>query len=326
MPLLAPPRGRTPAVMKGIEDKTDAWPKRLHKKTPLFGNDIIAWQFAKDQAFTAGIGVHSRAESPAVYQAQIKSEDGDIIFPNERLGLTRASHFVLGYKNRLTRSLAFKTEIYYQDLFNVPIRPESATAPFDQTFSSINAYGGFTTDTLVNKGTGTNYGVEMTLEKYFSGSYYFLTTASLFESRYTPADRNSYNSRFNGNFIYNFTGGKEFKVGRGMNNVFALNTRLIWAGGNRVTPIDVDQSNVEGKAVYLWNRRFEKRLGDYFRIDIGLSYRKNKENYSSIVALNIQNILGRENDYGIYYNRETGTVKTSTQMGMFPNLSYRIEF
>jgi len=49
MPPLAPPRGRTPAVMKGIEDKTDAWPKRLHKKTPLFGNDIIAWQFAKDQ-------------------------------------------------------------------------------------------------------------------------------------------------------------------------------------------------------------------------------------------------------------------------------------
>jgi phosphopantetheinyl transferase (holo-ACP synthase) len=35
--------------MKGIENNAYASLKRLHKRTPLFGNDIIAWQLVQDQ-------------------------------------------------------------------------------------------------------------------------------------------------------------------------------------------------------------------------------------------------------------------------------------
>jgi hypothetical protein len=284
------------------------------------------WIFAPNQRFTAGLGIHSRAEAPSVYRAQYTTEEGRVIFPNKDLRLTKSIHYVLGYRNKLSKALDLRTEVYYQDLYDVPIRPKFITDPFDQTFSSLNAYGGFTTDTLVNNGSGANYGVEITLEKYLTNSYYFLFTSSLFESKYVPADGNTYDTRFNGNFILNFTGGKEFKVGKMGNNVIALNSRVIWSGGNRVTPIDLEKSNEKGKAVYLWDQRFSQRLDDYIRLDLGLSYRKNKLKYSSVVALNIQNVTGRENAYSIYYHKESGDIRTATQMGMFPNLSYRIEF
>ena len=65
---------------------------------------------------------------------------------------------------------------------------------------------------LDNQGTATNYGLEFTLEKFYSSRYYYLVTASLFESRYKAPDGQIYNCVFNGNYILNLLGGKEFRM------------------------------------------------------------------------------------------------------------------
>ena len=54
-----------------------------------------------------------------------------------------------------------------------------------------------------NKGEGTNYGLEFTLEKFYSKGYYFLFTTSLFDSKYKGSDGNKRNTRFNGNYVFN---------------------------------------------------------------------------------------------------------------------------
>ncbi len=38
-------------------------------------------------------------------------------------------------------------------------------------------------DSLVNDGTGVNYGIELTIEKFMNRNYFFLVTASLFNSK-----------------------------------------------------------------------------------------------------------------------------------------------
>ena len=67
----------------------------------------------------------------------------------------------------------FKGELYIQHLFDVPVEDDSSSS-----FSALNHAYGMTTATLNNGGNGNNYGMELTLEKFFSRKYYFLVTSS----------------------------------------------------------------------------------------------------------------------------------------------------
>jgi outer membrane receptor protein involved in Fe transport len=268
-----------------------------------------------------GVGVHSRQEAMSTYFAQKRLSDGIYVQPNKNLGFTKAQHLVFSYDNQLREDLRLKAETYYQWLNNVPVRTDPASA-----YAALNSQEGFVADSLVNGGKGKNYGVELTLEKFFTNNYYFLATTSLYDSKYTAADGIEHNTRFNGNFVANLTAGKEFKVGRNKTNMIGVNTRVVWAGGKRYTPIKLEESIAKGKAVYDQVRSFEEQAPNYYRLDLRLSYRKNNPNASHIISLDIQNTTNRLNVYSKYYDEDKQEIKTSYQTGLIPVLNYRIEF
>jgi len=285
------------------------------------------YQLNSSTALTAGLGLHSRMESLGVYMGETETEGGSIIFNNRNLGFTRAFHAVGGLEKMIGSDMRFKAEVYYQYLYDVPIwGTDTTTNDYLLTFSAINTYDGYTSEKLENDGTGKNYGVELTLEKFFTNSYYFMTTASIFESQYIPLDGIERNTRFNGNYVFNAIGGKEFYIGNNGQNVLGLNSRMIWSGGKRQAPILLDESRQEGYTVFDFERNFEQRLSDYWRLDVSISYRINKVKTSSVFAVSIQNATGRPNEYGRWYSNETGGIISSSQVGVFPNVSYKIEF
>ncbi|KAA9340662.1 TonB-dependent receptor [Adhaeribacter soli] len=281
----------------------------------------LRWNFSSTQALGAAFGVHSRHESMAVYFARQPLANGQYSQFNKNLELTKARHFVLSYDQMLREDLRFKAETYYQQLYDVAIGADPKSS-----FAALNAEDGFITDSLVSQGTGRNYGLELSLEKFFTNNIYFLITSSLYNSRYTAADGIERNTRFNGNHILNVVGGKEFKVGAEKTNQIGANIRLLWAGGNRYTPIDQEKSIQEGHAVYLEKESYAKQAEDYFRTDIRVSYRKNKPRASYVLSLDIQNVTNRLNVYRQFYDQDLKEVKTITQTGLIPVLNYRIEF
>jgi hypothetical protein len=281
----------------------------------------IRWNISSAQALGFGFGIHSRHESMAVYFGRQPLADGTFSQANKNLELAKARHYVISYDLMLREDLRFKAETYYQDLYNVAI----ATDP-KSTFAALNTQDGLVADSLSSNGTGKNYGIELSLEKFFTNNYYFLVTSSLYNSKYTAADGIERNTRFNGNHILNILAGKEFKVGTNQNNLIGLNLKMVWAGGNRYTPIDLAKSNQEGKAVYIEPASFSRQAEDYYRADFRLSYRKNKPRSSYIVSLDIQNVTNRLNMYRQYYDPEKRDIVTSTQSGLIPVLNYRIEF
>lgn len=293
----------------------------LNRSNSLEPRVGLTWDFAPTQSVAAGFGIHSRHEAMSTYFAQQPLPDGTYSYPNKNLGFTKAKHWVLSYNNQLREDLRFKSEVYYQQLYNVPISPDPAN-----TFATLNFRDGFTTDSLVNKGKGRNYGVELTLEKFFTNNYYFLATTSLYNSKYTAANGVEYNTRFNGNFITNLTAGKEFKVGRNKNNLIGANIKWLWAGGNRFTPINLEASKQKGEAVYYREKSFEAQVPDYYRLDVRLSYRKNRPKASYILSLDIQNATNHLNVFNQYYDKDKQSIETIYQMGLIPVLNYRIEF
>jgi hypothetical protein len=284
------------------------------------------WKVGK-QFITGGAGLHSRMETTALYLAKQEQEDGSFAQMNKDLGFTRAAHVVLGYEKQLKQDVRFKAEMYYQYLFDVPVwGNDTTTNAYNRTFSLLNYGDGYTTDALANDGRGINYGLELTLEKFFSRNYYFMTTASLYESTYTGVDGIWRDTRFNGNFIFNVIGGKEFPVGKTGNNTLGLNGKFIFAGGKRQTPILLDESITQGYTEYDYANNFEWLLRNYYRFDIGINYRKNKENSAQVFALSVQNVTAVENEFERYYSPEAGGIVSEGQLSFFPNLSYRWEF
>lgn len=297
----------------------------LNKDTYVEPRIGFRWQATSRGAFTGGAGMHSRMETLSLYMAS-REEQGIRVQHNRDLGFTKALHGVLGYELMIKSDLKFKSEVYYQHLYDVPVWPSDTVISDEmRSFSAINTFDGYTSFELANLGTGKNYGVELTLEKFFSNSYYFLSTASLYQSKYRGIDGVARNTIFNGNYIFNLLGGKEFKL-RNQNNLLSLNARFIFAGGKRQAPILLNESRESGHTILDRSRNFENKLDDYIRLDFGVSYKQNKKRHASIIAVNVQNVLGIENALGSYYSPFSDAIETQTQLGMFPNLSYKVEF
>lgn len=278
--------------------------------------------------FSGGAGLHSRMETVALYTAREEQEDGSYIQQNRDLGFTKAAHFALGFEKMLSDDLRFKSEVYYQYLYDVPVWPNDTTSDaYLLTFSALNSFDGYTTDKLANDGTGRNYGLELTLEKFLTKGFYLLSTASLYKSLYKGSDGVERSTQFDGGYIFNVLGGKEIKVGSQGKNTIGLNGKLIFAGGKRQPPIDVAASRAmdEGTS-FRFDQNYESKLDGYFRMDIGITFRNNREKMSSVLAINIQNVSQRENEFFRYYSHESNSVVSEAQLSFFPNLSYRIEF
>ena len=124
----------------------------------------------------------------------------------------------------------------------------NSVASPEKTFSTLNVQNDFVTDALVNEGKGRNYGMELTLEQSLNNNLYYILNGSLYESKYTALDGVERNTRFNGNYVFNAVAGKEFPL-KGQRKVLGINLRVIYAGGFRNTPVDVERSRQEGYAI-----------------------------------------------------------------------------
>ncbi|MBT3751062.1 MAG: carboxypeptidase-like regulatory domain-containing protein, partial [Bacteroidetes bacterium] len=154
-------------------------------------------------AISIGYGNHSQMEPLKVYLYQQQNEIGRI-FPNRNLDFSKAHHFIIGYDYFITPNLRIKIEPYYQSLYNIPVIADS-------TWSMINYEQEFAFNkTLVSEGKGTNIGIDFTIERFLKNNFYYLATASFFDSKYTGGNGEVYNSRFNKNYVVTVLGGKEF--------------------------------------------------------------------------------------------------------------------
>lgn len=283
----------------------------------------INWQFRANQSLSAGIGVHSRIETLSIYLANGIDDLGNMIpQQNMNLDFMKARHFVVGYDNYLNESLHFKAEVYFQQLYNVPIEPGDSSV-----YSILNQNEWYTTRKLSNDGKGYNYGLELTLEKFFSNSYYFMVTTSLFDSKYLAGDNQWRNTTYNSGYVVNALGGKEFKIGNpSKNRTLTISAKASWAGGHYYTPIDLDASREATYTILDENEYMTTRARDFLRADLKISLRRDRPKSAHTIELDIQNVTNNLSPVGSYYDAYTDKEVTWTSAGIIPVLNYRIEF
>jgi hypothetical protein len=279
----------------------------------------LRWTVSSNQTVSAAYGLHSRMEPVGFYLARQTDESGTYM-PNRELGLTMARHLVLGYQLALGTYTRLNIEPFYQQLFDVPVTPGTS-------FSMSNLeMDWFFNDSLVNRGTGTNLGIDITLERFLHSGYYYLLTASVFDSKYTGGDDIQRNSRFNKNLVMNILFGKEWKTGKEKNKTFGLNWRFSYLKGDRMSPVDYPASQIARDVVYDETDAFSDRKPSTWYFDFTASYQKNRPRFSSTWSLQFVNLLFQKEFYGYRYNIKTGGIEPHKEAVVIPNISYRINF
>ncbi len=300
----------------------------VHAQHLDFNNDFyveprlgLRWDVSRKSTINAGYGLHSQAHS--VYSYFIETRvNGETLRTNKDLKFTKSHHVVVSLDHRISDNTRIKVEPYYQYLFDIPVEQRATS------FSMVNSGADFTpiqVDSLVNGGIGQNVGVELTLERFFSKGFYYLVTASLFESRYQGSDKTWRNTAFNTRYVLNVLAGKEFKVGN-KGNVLAFNFKVATIGGRYLTPIDLQASSQAGEAVFIDRDAFTEQQTPYFRTDLKFAYRKEMKSSTMEFALDLQNVTNNQNAFTRTYNPGLNKVVTNMQQGFFPVPMFRYTF
>lgn len=281
----------------------------------------LKWDLAPGQSVAFGYGSHSQVHPLALYFYSNKLTDAGVDYPNLNTDFTKAQHFVLSYDRLLNDHTRLKIETYYQSLNNVPVSADERNA-----FSLLNVTDGFELRRLANNGKGRNYGLELTLERFLHNNFYYMLSGSVFKSEYTGSDEIWRSTRFDGGGAGNFLVGKEWLMGRSKNYVLGINLKTTYVGGFRTTPIDLAASRRRGETVLVETETNSQTLDAYFRSDVRISWKRNRNGFTSTLSLDIQNITNRQNIYGQYYDSNLDKIKTAYQLPLIPVLNYRVEF
>jgi len=276
-------------------------------------------------SFSFGAGLHSRAEQLPLY---LTKDATNTNFLNTNLKLSKALHYVVGYNWRINKNTLFKAEAYYQHLFDIPVDNSGETG-----YNAINAQSfdifEIAETPLTNDGKGRNYGIEFTLERFLNKGFYYLSTLSLYDSKYKVGNGNYLNTRFNGNYVFNLLSGKDFAVGTKGNKTFGINAKFVLAGGQRFTGID-EAASIAGQTEVFSTTPFTEKIKAYYRFDLGINYQWNKTKTTHNLSLNIQNITSRINttELDYFFDELTNRIVTtkSEQNGLIPVLKYSINF
>lgn len=290
---------------------------------PRFG---LKYQLARKHTVSLGYGMHSQMQPIDAYFYRTRLADGTYAMTNSKLRFTNSQHFVAGYDVLPLKDWRVKTELYYQLLSNVPVSPLSGS------YSMLNNGASFAFSNepyLVNKGSGTNYGAELTIEKFFSKGYYALVTGTIYESKYKGSDHAERNTAFNGKFVYNVLAGKDFKIGKEKRHVLTLGFKMTRAGGRYYTPVDLEASQAQRAQVLQGDdQAFSRRIPDFFRLDVktGFTFNSRKSKLSQSIYFDVQNVTNNKNVFAQRYNPVTNSVNTAYQIGFFPNFVYKVQF
>lgn len=290
--------------------------------SPIEPRAGFALELPNRQKLTFATGLHSQGLPSYLYYYHPNLSKVNIVpYPVKNVGFTKSWHFVAGYSKMLADNLRLLFEAYYQSLYDIPVEIQKSS------FSLVNSGAGFSRifpNTLQNGGIGRNYGAEVTLEKFFSNSYYFLVTASVFDAQYQGSDKIWRNSDFNGKYAFNALFSKEFTFNK--RKSLNIGAKFTATGGRWYGPVDATQSRQAQEIIYADATRNSLQFNPYSRFDLKTEYKINKNRLTHTIAVDIVNVLGTKNQLSLSYIPQAPYFKQEYQLGFLPVFFYRIDF
>lgn len=280
----------------------------------------LQWRPTPKNTISLAYGIHSKTEKMDVYF--VKDADGNYV--NKNLKLSKAHHFLLSYLGRISDNMSFRAEAYYQYQFDIPVES-------DGSYSVLNRVDYYVDRALVSKGKGRNYGIDLTLERYFNKGLYYMINGSLYKSEYKGGDNQWHSTRFDSRYMVKALGGKEWLMGQNKQNVLSVNGKLTYQGGMRHSPVDLEATkenynNGNPDVEYDETKAFSEKFSPVFMMDLTVSFKINKKHISHEFAIKACNLLQTTVPFTQVYNYKKQRVEDYDYGLAFPNICYRVNF
>ncbi|MES2516094.1 MAG: carboxypeptidase-like regulatory domain-containing protein [Bacteroidota bacterium] len=297
----------------------------------------LRFQFKPNQSVSLAYGMHSQMQASYLYFAAPDSlvREGRTYFnatkqlDNKNLGFTKSQHAVLGYDLQISKYFRTKVEAYYQYLWDVPVYAVPSSVSLLNRGASFNRF--FPIYTMENKGTGYNYGLEFTLEKTFHKHYFFLYSASLFDSKFTGSNGKTFDTDFNGQYMMNALVGLEYEIGKSSKNSINVSSKFTYGGGKRYSPVDVAASNAVMDVVADNDKVNTLQFDPYNRLDLRIAYKINGKKASYEIALDLINLMNSKNVLALSYAPDPANINADPliknyQLGFLPLFYVKVDF
>jgi hypothetical protein len=238
---------------------------------------------------------------------------------SERLAPIRANVAVAGYERRLASDLTGRVEGYYksyQDYAARLFRPQAVLQPtgFDDATSDIPSG----LEPLQSIGTGRSYGAEFLLQKTFSDvPLYGLVSLTMNRSEFAGTDGVRSTGSFETRFIGNLLAGWRF------NPRWEVSGKYRVATGLPYTPFATSGAAEGTRDFTQYN---QLTLPTFAALDVRVDRRWALRGVQLDVYIDIQNILGRENVDGNYWDARTRTEQFNSGLGVLPSIGVNVEF
>jgi len=289
--------------------------QNINNETVIEPRIGLVFNAQKNKRFSVAYGKHSQFYEYSVYNFE---DEGN--FPNLNLKAIKAHHFGIAYNTQLLKH-TINIESFYQLLYDVPVEPGG-------TFSLINLSELNELRTLVNQGKGKNYGIDFSIEKYITNSWYYNVNASYIKSLYTGGDNVWRSTEFDFNYNVKLLAGKDFEVGKRKNkkNNLSLNATFSAIGGRPYTPVDLLASAKVQSTIYNESIAFSQREEGLLVLDFTVIYQTNKEKRSTFWTFQIKNLFSSADAVYREYDVVTRQEVIVASSSFFPVISYGLEF
>lgn len=297
----------------------------------------IRYQLKSNQSLSLAYGVHSQMQATYIYFASPDSlvRDGKTYanptkqLDNKDLGFSKAQHMVLGYDLQIAKNLRTRLEAYYQYLWDIPVYAIPSGVSLINRGATFNRF--FPIYTMTNKGTGYNYGIELTLERTFHKHYFILYSASLYDSKYTASNGKTFNTDFNGNYMMNVLGGVEYDIGKSKKNSLSFSGKFTYGGGKRYSPVNIAASNAVMDVVADNDKVNTLQFAPYNRLDFRLAYKINTKQATYEIALDLVNVMNTKNILALSYAPDPANINADPliknyQLGFLPLFYVKVDF
>jgi len=307
----------------------------VHNLNVLYNNKstieprfALNWKLDPNNELNFGYGKHSNMERIHNYFTRIEVGNGSYTEPNKDLDVLKAHHLVLGYKRKISEKISANIELYYQYLYDLPVENNDTSY-----YATINEGLDYRYVDLVNEGTGKNYGIELTVERFLSNDFYFLINGSLYQSTYKTLEGIERNTQYNGDYLVNILFGKEFtRLGKKNNQTLSLDGKLFFGGARKIIPllrdengnVDVDPQN----GSYLdYAKAYETGLDNVYHVTLSASYKFNRPKATHELFVCLNNLTNNQARIYEYYDvNEPNSIGYFRQGAFWPNLMYRVYF
>lgn len=238
---------------------------------------------------------------------------------NEKLGVPRAQHLVAGFNYLLSDDIRLTVEGYSKEYAGFPLSP---LVPFrfvvDDVAGDDSDYDYY--GALISDGEAYTRGVELTLQKKFSGGLYGIIGGTYFRSRYRDLTGEWRNRMFDNRYVATISAGWK------PDDNWELSFRWVYAGGKAYTPIDVEQSRRQGRTVRDLARIMDAYYPAYHSLNLRVDRRFYFMNTTLILYVNLLNAYNRANVRSYYWDASREQVRANTMLPLIPVLGVEYEF